>query len=255
MRRKDVAYELLRQEIANTNPEFQSRFLLLYESRLAKNNRRPRKSLASSQHERTPAGSIERHVLNIACCIWTVPYRIRFAFAKRKKLAYIHFIEGTKKYLINDLEAAIADLKAALALCPELEGAKQQLADLYFENSDYPRALKHLKQTKGYSKIIEILERRGKMPEERSAVKDHDLPDLPTCQMSGKIFYHLGQHTQSVEVLKYAIDAGLKDSESYYLLGLCYLALQNPKDARLWFRKAMEISHQNFIKEKFHDML
>jgi tetratricopeptide (TPR) repeat protein len=74
------------------------------------------------------------------------------------------------------------------------------------------------------------------------------------CLMLGISYCKLGQYSKAIEKLKFAVEAGLRDYEPFYYMGICHIALGNTEEARSWFKKAVEKVLTNLVQDRLDAM-
>jgi tetratricopeptide (TPR) repeat protein len=243
----DSAYDVIKREFVNTNSEFRGRLLYFCESLLNGRIRNAESISNVKPKDDQQRGGITQSLVGYFYSLRKLLYRIRYAFNEKTQSAYFHYLEGSKKYILDDSAKAIDEFKNALRIFPEFKPAKARLIDLYFENGDYANL----------TKLFEIdgsLNKSDSQSDELiSMVNDGDL-DTSGMVMLGISFYNLREYEKSIKYLKFAIKDGLKDFKTFYYLGLCYLALNDVEGAQPYFRKASDGIETNFFKERLEEM-
>jgi tetratricopeptide (TPR) repeat protein len=250
----DDTYEELKEKVVNTNADFKSRLLVLCESFLLQ-----KKDLSKTLEENIKEGNIvlrERssricriledvfdkanqllmHILYYGLVLF---YRCRYASNPKKKSAYLHYLEGDKRNLLGDSEAAIEEYIKALSLLPDFDEPKEELAEIYFENGDYERAHEYLKQTEEY----------------KNALKGNRSKNTSLCLRLGIIYYKLGEYDRAIEKFMTVTELELTDYLPFYYLGLCSIAQSDAERARSWFKKATEKLNPSIAQKRVDELV
>lgn len=250
----DEAYEGLKGKVANANSDFTSRLLVYCESLLLQ-DKDLSKTLEENIHEgniilKERSGRICRAledvfhktnqlIIHILYHSLVVFYRCKYVSNPKKKSAYLHYLEGDKRNLLGDSQAAVEEYMKALNLLPDFDEPTEQLAEIYFENGDYERAHEYLRQTEKY----------------KNALKGNELRDTFLCLRLGIIYYELGEYDKAVEKFMTVARLERTDYLPFYYLGLCSIVQNDLRRARSWFKKATEKLNPNIAQKRVDELV
>lgn len=240
------ACEQLSSDIRNTNPEVQGRALLLVESHLGGQGQDPAVFLRDGSDSNDEMSSFVSRVLNRLDRLFepalrtffgaayfgqALYLRARYAGAGATRDARLHQMHGGQRRLYGDMEGAAQEFEAALQLDPELDEAREQLADVRFEMGDYAAAVEHIRQTEAYRRSAPDSDMAGQSVAGKS-------PHPAMSLMLGIALCRLEEYEDAARYLRFACDSGLKDNLAPYYLGICKLALGDREKAKRWFTEA-----------------
>ncbi|MDD5700744.1 MAG: tetratricopeptide repeat protein [Dehalococcoidales bacterium] len=247
------AYKRLKTEIINVNAEFQSRLLFLCELYLIKTNEQLKSTENISGENIASHNKITQFFDNLVYSLWMTNYKIRYFRNKRKLSAYIHYLEGIK-ISSNDPSSAIEEYKKALNMYPELEEARDQLIDFYFQRNDFSRALEYIEPEDKIDNESPSHDERKSDKQLYMKTEDRKYLSSSNILLSGIAYYYLGKYDKSIERFKGAIEKGIEDFRLFYYLGLCNLASGDIEQSKSWFRKAVNKIDMKFLQQRLDKM-
>ncbi|MDY6835246.1 MAG: tetratricopeptide repeat protein [Chloroflexota bacterium] len=250
-----VPYEELRNRIQGTSPHFQSRLIVLCEGYLQQNGIRSAFSGKPVLQDQGTTNVVDRLLVRSFGWIEGLVNSIRYASDSPRKSAYMHCLEGDKLSLLGDHVSAIADYIKALDIMPDLDQAKQRLAEAYLNNGEYEHALECVFRTEQYLRDRPILMHEQGALGDTDCIASNKSQDQYLCLVLGIIYYELNQVDQSVVELARAVELGLTDHLAYYYLGLCSIAHDDTFQARRWFQQAARAAGPQLASNRFDEMI
>jgi tetratricopeptide (TPR) repeat protein len=245
----EKAIELIIDEIANTNPEFQSRLLVLCESMLL--DRGIRAEYGSNDKEKGEASPnlFSWMLVNAAYNTRILLGKLQYAFNRNKREAYTRYIEGEKNLSLEKPTEAITEFEKALQIFPGLDEANEKLVEIYFESGDFKSALECLKATKEYREACSPAGSEGGTESPETEERSGQLSNF-TRLILGITYYKLDEYANAIEQLEPVIGDDSLDFEPDYYLGLCYLVQGKSRKALPLFRSTVEKTNLDFIRDR-----
>jgi tetratricopeptide (TPR) repeat protein len=245
----EKAMELIIDEITNTNPEFQSRLLVLCESMLLDRGIRAEYGSNDKEKEKASPNLFSWMLVNAAHNTRILLGKLQYAVNRSKSEAYTHYIKGKMNLSLEKSSEAIVELKKALQIFPGLDEANEKLVEIYFESGDFKSALECLKATKEYREARRPADSEGGTESPEAEERSGQLSNF-TRLILGITYYKLDEYDNAIEHLEPVIGDDSLDFEPDYYLGLCYLAQEKTRQALSLFRSTVEKTNLDFIRDR-----
>jgi len=237
----ESGYLQLRGIVSRVNAACQSRVLLYCEQYLLSHQERAEplfRLVAEEERRKRRRGALssitdllDRGLLFTWYSMAKALARLRFSMPSEERRARILLLEGARRYELDDYEGARTMLEQAAQWDPTGDEIKLRLADLHLFAGEYEAALAYLKEV------------------------DEGIWQVPYLEMSGIALYYTGCYEQADERFTVLVTLQPKEYLPAYYLGLCQLAMGEPKEARHWFERAVSCLNPAIARKRLDEMM
>ena len=231
--------------LQESNAALQSRLLVLIETYLLQHEKRGQtlfQQLTLPPNRAKASGWAEAMVLAIdRCCTRVVMrtqrlyIRARYASDASKRASKLLHSTAREADYCGDLSTALSHYTTLLQQIPEPAELHQSVFEIYYEQGDFRRALKHLRRLLGDATPVQRLEA------------------WQACCL-GELLYQTGQFSAAVACFSHAMTLPPQDYKLLYYNGLCRLRDGAVSEARRLFARAVQTLNPGICDLRLDEM-
>ena len=253
----DEASEIIKNNIKNTNSDFQIRLLEFCETYCLQNKGtdKPVDILYDLYNVGIEGQSSVNYFNSFTLKLSTFCYSLLYWGDPIKKSAHIHYNNAARAQLSGQIDTAIEEYNKALKIDNQFNDAEDKLIELYWNKNDYYYFLKSFKHLPVYNEILSLINKLKASNKESGGAERGRTDKLHLIFMLAYAYFQTNEYDSAFEIFTLLSKHNQQNPLIFYYLALCYLLKDNPDEARISFQKSIEKLDHKIIDIRYDKMV